>query len=1269
MSQQLEKLKRLLAELFQLDQAELDFGIYRIMNTKRAEITRFLDNDLLPQVRDVLTQYEKDSRAAIAEDLEKAMEQAKALGFDDPAQAPRVKELQARYNAAFDLEAAESEVYSHLYNFFRRYYSEGDFISQRRYKEGVYAIPYEGEEVKLYWANHDQYYIKTSEYLRNYTFTLPSGKRVHFKLTEADTEKNNNRPAAGNERRFILSAEQPLAEKNGELVIRFEFKPEPQKRKQADLNAAAVNRILNHTTGFDDWRRELASLRPTEKNPNRTLLEKHLTDYTARNTFDYFIHKDLGGFLRRELDFYIKNEVMHLDDIESETAPRVEQYLAKIKAIRRIAHKIIDFLAQIENFQKKLWLKKKFVVETQYCITLDRILAIEDEKTRDWLLDQIIANDVQRQEWQHLYHITTPSPPWGEGQGVGTSPSPLWGEGWGEGPSLSPIQGEGWGEGTSPSPPWGEGRGEGPKSRTKAERNALLKAFAREMRNAPTDAEKRLWHFLRDRRLAGYKFRRQHPMAGYIADFVCIEARLVIELDGGQHAELFQQERDAARTREFERRGFRVLRFWNNEVLSNTMGVLQSILDALESAPHHTPHSNPHPDPLPSGEREEVAFLKAHPTLVVDTRHFDEAFKLRLLAAIPDLDEETDGLLVHSENFQALNLLQARYREQVKCIYIDPPYNTGSDNDFAYKDRYQHASWLSMMADRAELSRSLAVPSCGLLVSTDDGEYANLRLLLEQSWGDDNFVADVIWNSRKSVSSDALISVATNHTTFFAKDREELEKLKTTFRLPQKEEGFANPDNDPRGPWKLDPMDAPNVRENLTYPIKNPLTGEEFYPPEGRHWRFERWQTEQLLMEGRIVFGRRGTAKPMYKRFLSEAKERGRTPTTLWDDVNTTTDATKLLLDLFGDAISRELINKLKPKPNELVERCAVLLTNGQGLVLDYFAGSGTTGHAVINLNREDGGRRKFILVEMGEYFDTVLVPRIKKVIFSPEWKDGKPLTPALSPKGRGLGDDAYSPKGRGSEEVAHSHTGSGFGEVADSPEVRGFGDVAVFPEGSGSGDFTLAPEGRGSSEAAGEGTWVQRSPRIIKILRLESYEDTLNNLELTRTDAQQRALEEHDAFREDYVLRYMLDVESRGSASLLNIERFEDPLNYTLNIATGTAGETKPTVVDLVETFNYLIGIRVKTIDHIGGVRVVTGTNPQGERVLILWRNTKEMDNDALDAWFRKQGYNTKDQEYDVIYVNGDNNLENLRRPDQTWKVRLIEEEFRRLMFDVQDV
>lgn len=1040
MSQNLAKLKSLLAELFQLDQAELDFGIYRIMNARRDEITRFLENDLLPQVREVLSAYESESRATLQAELEKAKEQAKALGFDDPAQAPKVKELQARYNAAFDIEAAESEVFSHLYNFFRRYYSEGDFISQRRYKEGVYAIPYEGEEVKLYWANHDQYYIKTSEYLRNYTFKLPSGKRVHFKLAQADTEKDNNRPQNGKERRFILSEKQPLAEENGELVIRFEYRPDPDKRKQADLNAAAVDRILNQTTGFDDWRRELASLRATEKNANRTLLEKHLTDYTARNTFDYFIHKDLGGFLRRELDFYIKNEVMHLDDIENETAPRVEQYLAKIKAIRRIAHKIIDFLAQIENFQKKLWLKKKFVVETQYCITLDRIFAIEDKKTRDWLLDQIVKNDAQREEWVRLYGDMET---WRQGDGATAS--------------------------------------------------------------------------------------------------------------------LFEDD---------------------------------SVFVSLSPS------------------------LRVPRSLMVDTRHFDEAFKLRLLAAIPDIDEETDGLLIRSENFQALNLLQMRFAQQIGCVYIDPPYNTEQDRQtgkFLFKDSYEHSTWLTMMENRLALDTYLLSQSAAHFISSDESELHRLISLTERftrvyhgllTWRRTRTGGHL--SSAFNQLSDYII-VATNPSGSYLfggqADPEESQPLtkstntRKTLRFPAGSidfldikqgtipEGFEGTGNNPvRCCTSVEVSEGRNVNEVIL---------------EGPFVWIQHKLDEELATGARIVVKRHQNMNPRFFR-----QPRGHKPLPSLADIHfpvgTNEDGSETLVALgFTNGFTY-------PKPVDLMEK----IIESKGffekalIVLDYFAGSGTTGHAVINLNREDGGRRKFILVEMGDYFDTVLVPRLKKVIFTPEWKDGKPKRMATA------------------EEI-------------------------------------------------------ERSPRILKILRLESYEDTLNNLELKRTEAQKSLLEQHPEFREDYMLRYMLDVESRGSASLLNIDRFEDPFGYQLNIATGTAGETKPTVVDLVETFNYLIGLRVKTIDHIEGVRVVTGvvgqgdggTGRQGERVLILWRNTKEMNNNALDTWFRKQGYNTKDQEFDLIYVNGDNNLENLRKADQTWKVRLIEEEFRRRMFDVQDV
>jgi len=401
-----DKLKTKLAELFQLDQSDLDFGIYRIMNARREEIIRFLEHELLPQVREAFKEYESADKANLKRELERAENDARKLGVD-PDIVSKVKELRAKYeSASVDIAALETEVYDHLYNFFSRYYDEGDFISLRRYKEGVYAIPYEGEEVKLYWANYDQYYIKTTEHFRNYTFRVSDGRRVHFKIVEADTEKDNVKAAESRERRFFLHEEKPVVEEDGDLVIRFEYRPNRGKRKQADINNQTTQRVIEELTNDENlaaWLPLLTAKAPTENNPDRTILEKHLSDYTKRNTFDYFIHKDLGGFLKRELDFYIKNEVMHLDDIENESAPRVEQYLSKIKVIRRIAHKIIDFLAQIENFQKKLWLKKKFVVETNYCMTLDRV--------PEEFYPEIAANEAQREEWVRLFAIDEYSGP------------------------------------------------------------------------------------------------------------------------------------------------------------------------------------------------------------------------------------------------------------------------------------------------------------------------------------------------------------------------------------------------------------------------------------------------------------------------------------------------------------------------------------------------------------------------------------------------------------------------------------------------------------------------------------------------------------------------------------------------------------------------------------------------------------------------------------------------------------------------------------------
>src|SRR5438309_9990621 len=198
------------------------------MHAKSADVSQFLERDLLPQVKAAFAQYQSADKVAIEKDLAQAIEQARALGADADT-LPKVKELRARLaQDAVDLDALEAEVYDHLYSFFRRYYSEGDFLSRRVYKPGVYAIPYQGEEVKLHWANADQYYIKTSEYLRDYAFRLADGRRVHFKLVEADTEADDKKPANGQERRFILCPNGPLMESNGELLIRIDYCPDSE---------------------------------------------------------------------------------------------------------------------------------------------------------------------------------------------------------------------------------------------------------------------------------------------------------------------------------------------------------------------------------------------------------------------------------------------------------------------------------------------------------------------------------------------------------------------------------------------------------------------------------------------------------------------------------------------------------------------------------------------------------------------------------------------------------------------------------------------------------------------------------------------------------------------------------------------------------------------------------------------------------------------------------------------------------------------------------
>lgn len=339
-------------------------------------------------------------------------------------------------------------------------------------------------------------------------------------------------------------------------------------------------------------------------------------------------------------------------------------------------------------------------------------------------------------------------------------------------------------------------------------------------------------------------------------------------------------------------------------------------------------------------------------------------------------------ILIEGDNLHALTALSFTHAGKIDVIYIDPPYNTGH-KDFIYNDNfvdaddgYRHSKWLSFMHRRLQIAKRLLSSKGMIFVSIDDNEDAQLKLLCDEIFLNRNKVSDIIWQSRKSVSNDTFVSMNHNYTLVYAKDITMWDK--SEFRLPSNTEAFENRDNDPRGPWVADPFDAPNIRPNLTYAIINPNTGEEFWPPKGRCWRTTKEQYQEFLADNRIVFGKKGTSKPQLKRFQDFAMAKGETPTSIWNDIETTTNGTQLLQNIFnGEKVFSN------PKPVELIKRIMILIGKKNLSILDFFAGSGTTLHATMQLNAEDGGHRQCIMVTNNEnnICEEVTYERNKRVI------------------------------------------------------------------------------------------------------------------------------------------------------------------------------------------------------------------------------------------------------------------------------------------------
>ena len=599
-------------------------------------------------------------------------------------------------------------------------------------------------------------------------------------------------------------------------------------------------------------------------------------------------------------------------------------------------------------------------------------------------------------------------------------------------------------------------------------------------------------------------------------------------------------------------------------------------------------------------------------------------------------DSDLWHTLIEADNYHALQLLEYLYAGKVDCIYIDPPYNSGArdwkyNNDYVDNaDSYRHSKWLSMMQKRLRIAKRLLNPNDSVLIVTiDEKEYAHLAGLLEDIFPEAKMqmISSVInpsgvsrnneffrtdeyiyilrfgscapskvllpdeWVTAKTTGKDKLRwrrirrqgshdlrSDAANqfYPIYVSKDGTHYVGAGRSLSITERKEDFETPDN-----------------VMVIWPLK----------PDGTEgcWQISQQTLETLYHQGyiKITYTKKWGYTPQYLAQGERNKvEEGQFPVVGYDEYGTiiTEDSigkaafvpgtqwrisshnareqgSKLLRKIFGE--------KRFDFPKSLYAEVDVLrfftAEKKDALVLDFFAGSGTRGHALIALNRDDGGSRKYILVEMGEYFDAVTKPRMQKAVYSADWKDGKPVSR------------------------------------------------------------------KGISQC-------------FKYIRLEQYEDTLNNLEV------------NDGFgkpdNESYVLRYMLDTETRDS--LINTKDFVRPFDYT--IKTTRDNELVDTPVDMVDTFNYLIGLHVDNIHwhKDDNICVVEGTTHiEKEHALVIWRNQDVIKNDDLNDFFRKQDYSTLDREFDVIYVNGDNTLPNLKSDEEHWKVRLIEQEMMKRMFE----
>ncbi len=424
----LNQLKAFLNQLFQFETQDLDFGVYKILHYKKKEIANFIDKLLVDKVKEQLQTLTQEDATQVKEKLAELETSTvikkwlEALANNDTTRLEiyqedykdeirRYKEIKAQVMEAGVSVETENQIYNHLTLFFSRYYDKGDFISKRRFgKNEKYMVPYNGEETHFHWANHDQYYIKSSETFSQYAFKVTTADGhcvVNFKLHNAQLEQGNVKADEPNY--FILSEKEPEIAKE-ECTFFFEYRPLTDDEKKS-IKGNNKQDVLDEQAYEAIHKSQLKTVQLSQlwnaDADGKALLLKKLNHYTRKNKHDFFIHKNLKTFLQRELDFYIKSELVNVDDLYVTEVDsyfdRLKHNLKKIKVFKAIAETIIDFVSQIEDFQKKLWEKKKFVLSTHWVITIDRLVQYIGEEAARPILEEVINNPQQVQEWKELF--------------------------------------------------------------------------------------------------------------------------------------------------------------------------------------------------------------------------------------------------------------------------------------------------------------------------------------------------------------------------------------------------------------------------------------------------------------------------------------------------------------------------------------------------------------------------------------------------------------------------------------------------------------------------------------------------------------------------------------------------------------------------------------------------------------------------------------------------------------------------------------------------